>query len=135
MPFRYDVQVNGRTNVYEYKPLADSVDRLALRPTLFGLIFAGNFGKPQRRMPSWHGKYCGPNRFNFETGFKSLFCDVMQAKSCACQQFRNNNCPLFDIYWTRLCRHAAEVSDHTLVMPIKPKFWLVEKLALKHIRA
>ncbi|CAL1139076.1 unnamed protein product [Cladocopium goreaui] len=45
LPFRYDVQVNGRTNVYEHKPLADSVDRLAVRPTLFGLIFAGNFGK------------------------------------------------------------------------------------------
>lgn len=46
LPFRYDdVQVNGRTNVYEHKPLADSVDRLAVLPTLFGLIFAGNFGK------------------------------------------------------------------------------------------
>ena len=45
LPFRYDVQVNGRTNVYEHKPLADSVDRLAVRPTLFGLICAGNFGK------------------------------------------------------------------------------------------
>jgi len=37
--------------VYEYKPLADSVDRLALRPTLFGLIFAGNFGKPNDARP------------------------------------------------------------------------------------
>ena len=32
----------------------------------------------------------------------------------------------------RLCRRAAEVStDHTLVKPIKPKFWLVGKLALE----
>ena len=45
LPFRYDVQVNGRTNVYEHKALANSVDHLALRPTMFGLAFAGNFGK------------------------------------------------------------------------------------------
>ena len=45
MPFRYDIQLNGRTNVYEHKPLADSVDRMAMRATLFGLNFAGKFGK------------------------------------------------------------------------------------------
>lgn len=43
VPFRYECKVNAKTNVFEHKPAADNVDRLAIRPTLFGSLLGGRF--------------------------------------------------------------------------------------------
>lgn len=108
MPFRYEIQLNGRTNVYEHKPLAEAVDRMAMRATLFGLTFAGKFGKL-------------PNAFTdlvWEVLWMHLRADCSY-HSCD-QAFELNMVFVF----------FEVVTDHTIMRPLKPKFWLVGVLTV-----
>ena len=111
--FRYDVQPNPRTNVFERKPVGESVDRKTIRATLFGAVLT---------------KVSLPDLAMGQIAWEVALAAKKHTMTSACREALFRLILLLVSSWA--CVGSEVAREHTTIKPHKPKYWLTCALTI-----